>query len=109
MRLIDADALLKHEQESDRISGVMLVVGKGYILDAPTIAPQLDPETGLMPCGCGGRAAIWAADPTQFTKIVTDYEVGCTECDMTTGWVRGDKKNAMKVWNIGMGWRATNK
>lgn len=36
MRLIDADALLKHEVEADRM-GAMLVVGKGYILDAPTI------------------------------------------------------------------------
>ena len=36
MRLIDADALLKHEVEAYRMS-TMLVVGKGYILDAPTI------------------------------------------------------------------------
>ena len=37
MRLIDADALLKHEVEADRM-GAMLVVGKGYILEAPEIA-----------------------------------------------------------------------
>lgn len=36
MRLIDADALLKHEIEADRM-GAMLVVGKGRILSAPTI------------------------------------------------------------------------
>lgn len=36
MRLIDADALLKHEIEADRM-GAALVVGKGYILSAPTI------------------------------------------------------------------------
>lgn len=36
MRLIDADALLKHECEADRM-GAMLVVGKGYILSAPTV------------------------------------------------------------------------
>lgn len=36
MRLIDADALIKHEVEADRM-GAMLVVGKGYILNAPTI------------------------------------------------------------------------
>ena len=36
MRLIDADELLKHEVEADRM-GAMLVVGKGYILSAPTI------------------------------------------------------------------------
>jgi hypothetical protein len=36
MRLIDADELLKHEIEADSM-GAMLVVGKGYILSAPTI------------------------------------------------------------------------
>ena len=36
VRLIDANELLKHECEADRM-GVMLVVGKGYILNAPTI------------------------------------------------------------------------
>ena len=64
--------------------------------------PQPDPETGLVPCGCGGKAKVWPSDPTQFTKVVTDYEVGCTECAMTTGWVRGKQENAMKVWNTAM-------
>ncbi len=36
MRLIDADALLKHEIEADRM-GAMLVVGKGYVLSAPEV------------------------------------------------------------------------
>jgi hypothetical protein len=37
--------------------------------------------------------------------MVTDYEVGCTECAMTTGWVRGKQENAVKVWNTAMGWK----
>lgn len=37
MRLIDADELLKHAVESDRIDGVMLVVGKGHIINAQTV------------------------------------------------------------------------
>ena len=107
MRLIDADALLEHQIESDKIRGVLLVVSKGYILDAPTINPKRQPdlETGLMPCGCGGKAQIWPSDPTQFTHVITDYEVGCTECAMTTGWVRGKQENAIKVWNTAMGWK----
>ena len=36
MRLIDADALLQHEIEADRMAA-MLVVGKGHIFSAPTI------------------------------------------------------------------------
>ena len=67
--------------------------------------PQPDPITGLVPCGCGGKAKIWPSDPTQFTHVITDYEVGCTECAMTTGWVRGKQENAIKVWNTAMGWK----
>ena len=65
--------------------------------------PQPDPITGLVPCGCGGKAKIWPSEPTQFTHVITDYEVGCTECAMTTGWVRGNQDNAMNVWNTAMG------
>ena len=62
-----------------------------------------DPITGLVPCGCGGKAKIWPSDPTQFTHVITDYEAGCTKCAMTTGWVRGKQENAMNVWNTAMG------
>lgn len=67
--------------------------------------PQPDPITGLVPCGCGGKAKIWPSESTQFTKVITDYEVGCTECAMTTGWVRGKQEHAVKVWNTAMGWK----
>ena len=70
-----------------------------------TILPTPDPDTGLVKCGCGGKAKIWPSDPTQFTHMITDYEVGCTECAMTTGWVRGKQENAIKVWNTAMGWK----
>ena len=65
--------------------------------------PEPDPETGLVPCGCGGKAKIWPSDLRQ--AMVTDYEVGCTECAMNTGWVRGKQENAIKVWNTAMGWK----
>ena len=68
-----------------------------------------DPGTGLVPCGCGGKAKIWLSDFTRFTYLITDYEAGCTECAMTTGWVRGKQENAMKVWNTAMGWKGGSK
>ena len=37
MRLIDADALRKNAWKAERFSPDMLVVGLGFILDAPTI------------------------------------------------------------------------
>lgn len=64
---------------------------------------QPDPITGLMPCGCGGKAKVWPSDLRR--AMVTDYEVVCTECAMTTGWVRGKQENAMKFWNTAMGWK----
>lgn len=70
--------------------------------------PEPDPDTGLVPCGCGGKAKVWPSEPTQFTYVITDYEVGCTECAMTTGWVRGKQENAMNVWNTAMGRRRKN-
>lgn len=59
MRLIDADELLKHEVEADNM-GAMLVVGKGYILSAPTI------DAVRVVHGC------W--------EFVNDYESMCTAC-----------------------------
>ena len=65
---------------------------------------QPDPETGLVPCGCGGKAMVWPSDLRQ--AMVTAYQVGCIECAMTTVWVRGKQENAVKVWNTAMGHRA---
>ena len=119
MRLIDAGALMYRVHEEtreapnwdyavgycDAIKRVECMIG-----EAPTVAEdnnvpikQPGPITGLVPCGCGGKAKIWPSDPTQFTHVITDYEVGCTECAMTTGWVHGKQENAMNVWNTAMG------
>ena len=68
-----------------------------------TILPTPDPDTGLLPCGCGGEAKVWPSDLRQ--AMVTAYQVGCIKCAMTTVWVRGKQENAMKVWNTAMGWK----
>lgn len=75
-----------------------------YLRDcADTLAPpDPDPITGLVPCGCGGKAKVWPSDLRR--AMVTDYEVVCTECAMATGWVRGKQENAMKFWNTAMGY-----
>lgn len=65
--------------------------------------PHPDPATGLVPCGCGGRAYVWPSDLRQ--DMATAYQVGCIECAMTTVWVRGKQENAVKVWNTAMGWK----
>ena len=75
-----------------------------YLRDcADTLAPNTpDPDTGLVPCGCGGKAKVWSSEPMPFTGI-TAYQVGCTECAITTRWVSGKQENAVKAWNQAMG------
>ena len=94
MRLIDADALLEHQVEADRM-GAMLVVGKGFIMDAPTIALQPDPHTGLVPCGCGGKAKI--------TEQSLNWLIKCVECGIQLE-VYGGRGGAVWSWNRAMGW-----
>ena len=81
-------------------SGVSEEIAIGVAL-AVLRGPVPDPSTGLLPCGCGGKAIIWPSDLRQ--AMVTAYQVACTECAMTTGWVRGKQENAIKVWNTAMG------
>ena len=50
MRLIDADALRKNAWKAERFSPDMLVVGLGFILDAPTIE---SPRHDWTPCAEG--------------------------------------------------------
>ena len=99
MRLIDADALLKYQEESDKISGVMLVVSKGYILDAPTISPEPDPETGLVSCGCGGKPTFC------HLRLERDdgYYFECPKCRARSA-IRIGREGARDSWNQSRGY-----
>ena len=59
-----------------------------------------DEKTGLMKCGCGGRAIIIARDPTKGDA----WAVLCETCFVGTPYI--DKEDAKKVWNRSRGWRA---
>ena len=68
--------------------------------------PKPDPETGLMPCGCGGKAKIWPSDPTQFTHVITDYDLysfECIKCETGTLFFN-TKEDAKNAWNRAMGY-----
>lgn len=103
MRLIDADALLQHQNEADKM-GAMLVVGKGFILDAPTIVPQPDPTTGLVPCGCGGKAILFHQPDIEGPG--SDGDRWAVFCEKTCGMGTSDltsREYAVETWNTGMG------
>lgn len=75
-----------------------------YLRDcADTLAPNTpDPETGLVRCGCGGKAEIrkweWANDA---------YIAGCTVCDANVDFPYDidETDKIISDWNRAMGRR----
>ena len=76
--------------EKIRIGGV------DYIVQT---VENLDPDTGLVPCGCGGRATI--------TENSLNWEIKCAECGIQLV-VYGGRGGAVWSWNTAMGWREPN-
>ena len=70
----------------------------GYIREAVSAlcAPAPDPITGLVPCGCGGKAT------RSYSSI--GCVVFCSTCGCTTKSVFFASE-AVKVWNTAMGWK----
>ena len=58
--------------------------------------PQPDPITGLVPCGCGGKAT------RSYSSI--GCVVFCSTCGCTTKSVFFASE-AVNVWNTAMGWK----
>lgn len=70
-----------------------------YLRDcADTLAPpDPDPITGLMPCGCGGKAEFYEPDD-EFYMV----GVECSQCYVST-CATCDKEHATHDWNRAMG------
>ena len=61
--------------------------------------PEPDPDTGLVPCGCGGKAGF------HYSVIVdNDCYVECGICGGHTK-VAPNEEKARDAWNTAMGWR----
>ena len=61
--------------------------------------PQLDPDTGLMPCGCGGDAMLDSTGDPTYPSVVQ-----CKRCYIATDETC-DAEHAIATWNRAMGWR----
>ena len=59
---------------------------------------QSDPETGLMPCGCGGKAECCGN-----SGDYDSYSFECRKCEIGT-LSFGTKEDAKNAWNRAMGW-----
>lgn len=68
---------------------------------------NLDPETGLMPCGCGGKAIRRCYDDD--TPHGPLFIVQCADCTMCTILPSHTQNDADKIWNRAMGYREVEK
>ena len=60
---------------------------------------QPDPDTGLMPCGCGGKAKC-----LHHSTPDGDYAVKCGKCKIMTDWLNSPE-DAIRAFNTAMGWK----
>ena len=67
----------------------------GYLngKEAALLGPQPDPITGLVPCGCGGKA-IMLCD--------LEYAVACEKCLINLPYAFDTKELARQAWNTAM-------
>ena len=67
-----------------------------------------DPDTGLVPCGCGGVPVPYSWDETLFSggTPCLDVTVACQKCGMGGNIWHESKLDAKNWWNAAMGWRA---
>ncbi len=88
-----ADECAEMEIDGDLLKGI---VAARDLLDIP----QPDSETGLMPCGCGGKAK----EETYIDEIGGDYisRVFCEECGIATEYY-SDGNVTFLDWNRAMG------
>lgn len=68
------------------------------ILDAyaTLLCPKPDPDTGLVPCGCGSPAVVL------YNEKLKCLYVQCTRCDTRSNFFN-HRENAVFMWNRAMG------
>ena len=66
--------------------------------------PQPDPITGLVPCGCGGKAGHMVWPDENFPNGLRLYVI-CGECMTETSGFNETKENAANRWNRAMGYK----
>ena len=80
------------------------IVHQAMVMGAEALrSTQPDPSTGLMPCGCGGKARLLRKPIGNWV----DHKIACDSCTTETAWVAGkDSAEMAKIeWNTAMGWK----
>ena len=88
--------LIANEEERTAALGVAI----SYLLaeDSNVPAKQPDPITGLVPCGCGGKAMIHECHNLS-------YVIYCDKCKIETNY-QLTADTAKDAWNTAMGYTA---
>lgn len=82
----------RYEIDTGRVEGKNIFLG-----------PQPDPITGLVPCGCGGKAILF------HQPDIEDGDRWAVFCEKTCGMETSDMTSleyAVETWNTGMGYTA---
>ena len=97
MRAIDADKLFAAFEDADWFDNADRDIAEDLLLDAPVVnqTEQPDPDTGLVPCGCGGKARASTLSGRD------DWFVECIKCHTTT--YSNSKEGAEEKWDRAMG------
>jgi hypothetical protein len=66
--------------------------------------PIFDPETGRVPCGCGGKAVFEGSFLDEEVPSSYGVSLSCIECGISTIAYKYEQE-AMKAWNTAMGWK----
>lgn len=98
----DYDGYRKPESLMGLIDEIVIYVK--LIREKLLVLNQLDTETGLIPCGCGGKARI---EESPFADDVDNiglkiYTVGCTDCTIGFEGYFTSNEDAQEHWNRAM-------
>ena len=78
----------------------------GYLNGKEAALRRPDPDTGLVPCGCGGKAILFHQPDIEGPG--SDGDRWAVFCEKTCGMGTSDTtspEHAVEIWNTGMGWK----
>ena len=105
-RLNGNEMLSENEAARTRNAIDALDVAISYLLAKDNNVPtkQPDPDTGLVPCGCGGAVAVdhWRQDSG---KTTGEWNVICENCRLMFVDNFDTEKEAVDAWNTAMSGR----
>lgn len=96
MSMLGNDGLPSEEREE-----LICAWGEGFHDGVMSMTKTPDPETGLVPCGCGGKGEEYYVEHPYSEQ---GYYIVCNSCP-TQIYACPDAESAKETWNTAMGYR----